>query len=323
MNKVFFSVVIPCYNSSKTLRSTLDSVCLQTFKNFEVIAVNDGSTDDTASILEEYRSKIPLTIISHSNSGQGFSRNVGIKHAVGVFIAFLDSDDLWFKNRLETVYNTIRDQCFDIDVICNWEYLSASGTILRVLEHGPYTSFDDLLFKFNTLSPSATCVKRSSVISLGGFNSDKKMIGTEDWDLWIRLSIQGAKFYFLKKPLGLYIIHDQNISGNVEFYQKVLNVFDYHASKISGESQSTDRRIQGKRAEIVFAGILKCIRMRRWKEFRKAVSYFHQNCTINYYMVSGVYHKVFQQIRYSIRTLFDREKLKSARIDLEFSYKQK
>lgn len=96
----FFSVIIPTYNRAAVLREALDSVFAQTFADYEVIVVDDGSTDDTASVLAEYGQRVRL--FRQANQGPGAARNTGIANALGDFLAFLDSDDLWFPWTLES-----------------------------------------------------------------------------------------------------------------------------------------------------------------------------------------------------------------------------
>src|SRR5271155_161031 len=94
----FFSVIIPVYNRAELIRSALDSVLAQEFSDYELIVVDDGSTDQTAQVIEQYAAEHSQRIISlrQSNSGPGAARNTGIARATGRYIAFLDSDDLWF-----------------------------------------------------------------------------------------------------------------------------------------------------------------------------------------------------------------------------------
>ena len=103
-----FSVIIPTFNRLSLLKSTLESVWRQTFTDFEVIVVDDGSTDDTAAWLSEIASKEkPITQIKQPNAGPGAARNNGAENSRGEYLAFLDSDDLWFPWTLETVAELI------------------------------------------------------------------------------------------------------------------------------------------------------------------------------------------------------------------------
>ena len=101
----FFSVVIPSYNRGAFIEATLDSVFAQEFRDFEVIVVDDGSTDDTLERLQLYRER--MTLLRQQNKGPGAARNLAVRHASGDYIAFLDSDDLWFPWTLATYFRII------------------------------------------------------------------------------------------------------------------------------------------------------------------------------------------------------------------------
>ena len=118
------SLIIPVYNSEKYLKKALDSVAQQTFKDFEVIAVNDGSTDSSLEILKNYEKAFEnFTIISQSNKGVGIAKNVGIKAATGNYIAFLDSDDFISCDYLEVLYKLSEENDADISC-CNFNFYS-------------------------------------------------------------------------------------------------------------------------------------------------------------------------------------------------------
>ncbi|MFL1011274.1 glycosyltransferase family 2 protein [Flavisericum labens] len=104
----YFSVVIPLYNKEKFIEDTLKSVLNQTFNDFEVIIVNDGSSDNSLSIVEQFKSE-KIRLFTNKNRGLSYTRNFGIKKAKSQYIGFLDADDLWANDFLETVYNSIKE----------------------------------------------------------------------------------------------------------------------------------------------------------------------------------------------------------------------
>ena len=101
MNKPACSIIVPCYNSAKYLPLCLDSILKQTYKQFEVVVVNDGSTDDTDDVMKPYLDDPRIKYIKQQNAGPPKARNTGINNADGDYIAFLDSDDLWEATKLE------------------------------------------------------------------------------------------------------------------------------------------------------------------------------------------------------------------------------
>jgi glycosyltransferase involved in cell wall biosynthesis len=244
----FFSVVIPCFNGERTLPATLDTVVAQNFKDFEVVIVNNGSTDDSLRVMESYIGKLPLNIISQENAGVGGARNTGILNAKGKFVAFLDADDLWHESKLQKQYECIKNHAGKVDVICNYEYLQKDGVNLRVLKHGPYTDYFDLLLKGNVLSPSATSVRRELLNEVGLFSLDEKGHGAEDWDLWLKLARINARFLYLEEPLGVYILHGENFSALPEFHDRCNYVFESHVNGLANVTPEIRTKIDGARA---------------------------------------------------------------------------
>ena len=115
------SVIVPVYNVEKYLSQCLDSILAQTFKDFECICVNDGSTDGSLDILQEYAKKDDrIKIIIQENKGLSAARNVGIREAIGQYISFVDSDDWVDKNYLQILYRTIENTNSEV-VVCNYE----------------------------------------------------------------------------------------------------------------------------------------------------------------------------------------------------------
>jgi glycosyltransferase involved in cell wall biosynthesis len=244
----FFSILIPCYNGAKTLPDTLNSVCAQTFKDFEVIVVNDGSTDASLEILNTYSNRLPMKIVSQSNAGLGAARNTGILNSSGEFVAFLDADDIWFDEKLQRVYEFIVRVNNNVDVVCHYEDMQENGASLGVLQHGPYTSYYDLLFKGNTLSPSATCVRRSMLHEVGLFSLEKQGHGAEDWDIWLKLAKNKARTQYINDVLGIYVMYGENMSEAPDFHERARYVFESHVSKLTSVTLETGVKIRGARA---------------------------------------------------------------------------
>jgi len=200
------SIIIPTYNREEFIKGTIDSVLNQTYKDFEIIVVDDGSTDNTKSYLEKYNSKIKL--IEQKNSERAVARNNGVKHSSGEYIAFVDSDDIWKEDKLK----------IQVEVLDNYkDVILTYGTCLRINKNGKtikpakrqregYSGnvFDKLLLR--NFVVSATPVLRHAIFNqTKGFKT--KYVPYEDWEFWIRLSKLG-KFYFIKDPLAFYRLHE-------------------------------------------------------------------------------------------------------------------
>jgi len=199
------SVVIPTYNRADYICETIDSVLNQTYKDFELVVVNDGSTDDTKKKLEKYGSKIKL--IEQPNSERAVARNNGVKNSTGEYIAFLDSDDIWIEDKLEKQvkfldenndYILVYGQCHRIDDTSNKIKIAK-----RQLEGYSGEIFEKLLMRNLVVSPTPV-VRREYFEKTNGFQT--RYIPYEDWEFWVRFSLLG-KFYYIDEPLAYYRIH--------------------------------------------------------------------------------------------------------------------
>ena len=209
-----FSVVIPMYNGEKFIANTLDSVKSQTFKDFEVIVVNDGSTDRSIAVVDAYKKKgdLPIVLISQKNSGLGSARNLGILHARGEYIALLDQDDIWYPEKLNAVAGATAD------VIYHAQHVRRAGNILRTLRSKNYKDMSESLFWRNDLSGSTVCFKKKILEKVGGFAED--LLFVEDYDLWLRMADMGVEFFYLDTVLGERIIHGSNFSNQIRVMRK-------------------------------------------------------------------------------------------------------
>ena len=239
MNKEpFFSVVIPTYNSEKTIIRTLLSVKKQIFKNFEVIIVDDGSQDNTVFLINKFIKKnyLDIKIYQQRNSkGPAAPRNIGIKKSKSNRICFLDSDDYWFSNKLIDAYYFLKDNN-ENDVLTSNEIMIHQNK-KKKLFYGPVSKnfYLNLLIKGNKLSTSSTIVKKSFLIDNNIlFNENKNFSSVEDYDLWLQIARKSGKFKFLNKFHGLYILNQNSISKNrILHFQNSMNVINYHLSKIN------------------------------------------------------------------------------------------
>ncbi len=199
------SVIIPTYNRADYICETVDSVLNQTYKDFEIVVIDDGSTDNTKEKLSIFGSKIKL--INQKNSERAVSRNNGVKNSTGEYIAFLDSDDKWKENKLELQVNSLDQdkkivlsysQSLRIDDKSN-EINSAS----RQLQGYNGFLYEKLLIR-NIIVSATPLVRRESFEKIEGFKSE--YIPYEDWEFWIRLSLQG-EFSYINEPLAYYRLH--------------------------------------------------------------------------------------------------------------------
>lgn len=213
------SVIIPVYNGEKTIRETIESVLNQTFSDFELIVINDGSQDLTLDIIANIEDT-RLKIFSYPNAGQAVSRNRGFSHASGEFIAFLDADDLWIPDKLESQLKALQEHP-NAAVAYSWtNFIDEMGHYLcnssnRTVNGDAYAEL--LLYNFLD-SGSNPLIRRQALAQVGGF--DKELVPAEDWDMYLRLA---ARYHFVAVPLPqiLYRVSTNSQSTNVSKLEAV------------------------------------------------------------------------------------------------------
>jgi len=223
----FFSVIISLYNKEKHIAATLQSVLDQNFSNFEIIIVNDGSTDSSLSIISGFKDQ-RISIYSQENSGASNTRNNGISKANGQFIALLDGDDLWESSYLDEMYNTIamfQDQAVFASAIAHKienkivpsQYASLPSKTVNVLNFFQYS------LKQSLLSGSSTVFKKEILEVTGQF--DPSIKSGQDTDLWIRIGLH-YPIVFINKVLVYYVYSSSSLSNtsfNMSDKPKYLN----------------------------------------------------------------------------------------------------
>lgn len=206
------TVVIPTYNQAHFLREALVSLRAQTFPDWEAVIVNNFSDDDTVDVVESF-SDLRMVLKNFRNKGIiSASRNRGIALARGRYVAFLDSDDTWYPEKLAKCIAHFDN---GVGLVCHG--LRWIGVQERDVFCGPEqcATFDVLLNSGNCITPSATVVVKDLLESVGCFSEDPAIVTAEDYHLWIKLTQAGIKMYFIKEILGQYRIHSGNQSSSV------------------------------------------------------------------------------------------------------------
>lgn len=216
------SVVICAYNAAPYIVATLESVFAQTYSDYEIIVVNDGSTDNTEEILTPYFDRI--LYVKQENAGPGAARNTALRCALGRYIALLDSDDQWLPHYLETMLARMKAGP-EIDVLYpnailfgtpQWE-----GKLFQDVcpSTAPVTVEKFLTRKCNVFISAV--FKRDILDVVGAF--DESLRGSEDFDLWLRMLQQGYRFDFLREPLARYRKREDSLSSSsTRYFQNVL-----------------------------------------------------------------------------------------------------
>jgi glycosyltransferase involved in cell wall biosynthesis len=207
-NGAAVSVVIPVYNRVSYLERTIASVLSQTFTEWQLIIVDDGSSEDVSQVLDRFEDE-SMRLIRQENAGNAAARNKGIQQSSSKYVICLDSDDMWHPEMLAACLETMEAQS-SVDVVyTQLQTIDAEGMPLGQ-PPGPRPHkgkmLDALLMGYSIL-PSSAFVRRSCFDRWGLFTP-----GLDDWDLWLRWATAGCKFYLLKRPLLMYRLHDQNLN---------------------------------------------------------------------------------------------------------------
>ncbi|MGB5896888.1 MAG: glycosyltransferase [Geitlerinemataceae cyanobacterium] len=238
------SVIMTVRNGEKTIKRTIESVLDQYFIDFELIIINDGSEDSTLKVIEEI-SDYRIKVFSSSKSGQGKSRNLGLDRALGEYIAFIDADDLWTRDKLSEQLQVLQKDP-EVDIVYSWtDYIDESGEFLREGSHfsasgdvQPYllmTNFVDTV--------SNPLIRRHALTKIGGF--DENLSAAEDWDLWLRLS-EKYQFSCLPRVQVLHRVAANTVSANVAQLENAsINVLDRAFDRVPESMQFLKKKSLG------------------------------------------------------------------------------
>ncbi|MDP6339031.1 MAG: glycosyltransferase family A protein [Candidatus Marinimicrobia bacterium] len=249
------SVIIPTFNRAHTLPRALDSVMVQTLQSMEIIIVDDGSTDETNAVLADYPG---LCIISQDNRGVSAARNVGIEKAGGEWLAFLDSDDEWLKEKLENQWDAI---CNDDKLICHTEEIWIRNG-QRVNPMKKHQKFGGMIYErclpLCVISPSSVMIHRSVFEDVGVF--DESLEVCEDYDLWLRICAKYSVLFIDEPLIVKYGGHEDQLSrkhwGMDRFRVKALEKMMAFGALNDEDEKATVNMILQK-CEIIINGMIK------------------------------------------------------------------
>jgi glycosyltransferase involved in cell wall biosynthesis len=214
------SVIIPAYNSQKTINATIQSVLCQTYKDLEVIVVSDGSTDKTVELVQGVADP-RLQLFCFPNSGAAVSRNRGIKASTGNYVAFLNHDDLWHPKKIESQVKVL-DTNSEIAAVYSWvELIDGEGKIVGK-RHVSRNRGDVLeqLYRHNfILSGSNLMIRRTIFNTLGDFACDPNLRRLEDWEMWLRIA-RLYPFDYVPEFHVLYRIPQQPLNEDLGLIQR-------------------------------------------------------------------------------------------------------
>jgi GT2 family glycosyltransferase len=215
------SVIMPCYNAEAFLEETIKGVFQQTYPHIELIIVDDGSTDQSNTILLESVKKYPaLTALAQENSGPFPARNLALQHALGEFVAFLDADDYLTPNCLEKLYHALIEANADLSY-CGWQNVVENG-----IDGPPYVppayESGDIFEHFLKGCPwpiHAALTRKTIVDRVGGFST--RRFSAMDYDFWIRLSAITQNIVRVPEVLAFYRWHNHGQISSVKWRQQL------------------------------------------------------------------------------------------------------
>ncbi len=234
------SVIIPTFNRRYTIPEAINSVLNQTYQNFEIVVIDDGSSDDTWKIIKKYNTnKIKYIYQKHSGL-PAKARNTGIKLASGEYIAFLDSDDIWMPTKLELQVKFLEK---------HQDYSLVSSNMLTFGDikenrkiYNPKFSTSGFVFRKlvlgNFVANSTAMVRKSAIEDVGYFNEDKRLFSVEDFEFYLRIA-RKYKIHYSDGILAQYRIHSTNIFNINKKYKSILYVYK-KINQINGSKNIPD-----------------------------------------------------------------------------------
>ena len=220
INQPIVSIIMPAYNASNHIQEAIDSVLTQTFLNWELIIIDDGSIDTTASVIKKnINCDKRIRSFYQENGRQGKARNLGIYHAKGKYLAFLDSDDIWLRDKLEIQLDEIINK--DVDLVFSDSYTfsdkntSYTGKKMRTI-HGVLKGKDAIMLflQGNRIPILTVLAKKEKIVSVGSFSEKKEIQNAEDYHLWLKLLFEECVFFGSNKTLAAYRNHENSATNN-------------------------------------------------------------------------------------------------------------
>lgn len=264
------SIIIPTYNHAAFLREALQSVCRQSFSAWEILVINNFSSDDTIAIVESFDDP-RIRLINYQNNGViAASRNQGIALANGRYVAFLDSDDLWYPDKLKQCIPYLDNGA---DLVAHG--LKLIGEVNGNLFCGPKqrATFDALLDKGACITPSATMIRKSVLNKVGNFTESPEYNTAEDYHLWIKLARENVHMEFFDEILGEYRVHTGNHSGSaVRHMHSILHVIDEFLPVDASAGFASRLRVRRCKAMIYYGAGRSLYKTRLYSEARPVFS---------------------------------------------------
>lgn len=238
----FFSIIIPTFNRADILPATIKSVLIQSLQDFEILIIDNGSTDNTERVVRDLCDRRVRYLKIDPTGGPAIPRNIGIANALGSWLAFLDSDDLWYPDKLSLVKEKATSG--DFEFISHYQCLQdhsgrKQGIMGRRLDRNP--SYFELLTTENTFATSSVCVSRDFLEKEKiRFREEKSYRAIEDYDLWLRILRAGGRIQVIQKVLGCNVLSPDHLGVDSVFFENMTQLIEDHSEwliKKNGEDQ--------------------------------------------------------------------------------------
>ncbi len=207
------SVVVPCYNHEKYVKETIESIINQTYKNIELIVIDDGSKDNSVSVIQELADKYGFTFIHRANKGLSATLNEALKWCNGQYVSFIASDDIMRTYKIEEQVEYLEKYTETIGVFGAVEVLYKNGYKKEIVANKKSYSFDDIFLHKHNLPAPTSMIRIENIKKIGGFREDFII---EDWVMWLDLTKDGGKLDYLDRVFASYRRHDGNLSGQFD-----------------------------------------------------------------------------------------------------------
>ena len=299
---------MPTYNSAKFIDKTLKSVIGQSSNNWELLIVDNNSSDETIKIIGSYSDE-RIKIFSINNNGIiGKSRNLGISEALGEWICFLDSDDYWYADKLKHIEETIKKEPI-MDVFVHNEHLVEfdRGFPSKVLRYGYFDNLKNEAYKYmllngNKLSTSATSVRAKFINDNQLFFSENiSLVTVEDYDYWLRIALKKGIFQFSSKVLGAYVVHSKSASSNFVIHDRNnLYLIKYHCFEVQDFENNSSALWKKLRRLQLFKCKLKQTCKKNVSKINLLKIFFSEPS----FLMSYLYHRYTSKVYLIIRDIF-------------------
>jgi glycosyltransferase involved in cell wall biosynthesis len=227
------SIIIPTFNRSKILVKTLQSILNQTYTDYEIIVVSNGSTDDTEEVIKHFQDKRLRYFFQEGSGSPASPRNTGIKMSKGHFIAFCDDDDIWLPNKLDKQVKFLKENP-DYDICCTKMKRFNDKTAWVILDEEAEGALNSLSLLYKNTVPLSSLVMRRKILNDNElFDEDKKIFGAEDYELILRLS-KKSKIFCIQEYLLLYysgisrfsnLTASNNFKRNLKYLYRLYSIY--------------------------------------------------------------------------------------------------